>query len=60
MTTSNPRAVRSLNGIQGEIADAELNNVAGGDKSTTKTTTKPEPPIKPLVVTMEQVLVSSY
>jgi hypothetical protein len=52
---------RSLNAIEGKMADAELNNVSGGDKATTKGTTKPTTtPVKYMTYTMEQVLVSSY
>ena len=40
--TENQSRAPSLNEIKGEIADAELNIVSGGDKApTTKTTTKP-------------------
>ena len=49
---------RSLNEITGRITDADLNEVSGGEKTTT---TKPKtPPEKFMVYTMEQVLVSSY
>jgi len=59
--TENFGRAQSLNGIDGEIADAELNNVSGGDKATTtKGTTKPTTPPKFMVFTLEQVLVSSY
>jgi hypothetical protein len=59
MMTNNRGATRSLNGIAGNIADAELNDVSGGDKKTT--TTKPAAtPVKYMVYTMQQVLVSSY
>ena len=61
MATENQSRAPSLNEIKGEIADAELNTVSGGDKATTtKTTTKP--PTKPttpyLEITLEQVLLS--
>ena len=45
----------SLAKIEGDMADAELNGVSGGDKKTT--TTKP---VVYMTYTMEQVLVSSY
>lgn len=59
MMTNKHSDARSLNRIEGNIADAELNSVSGGDKKTTtpKPTTKPE---KFMVFTLEQVLVSSY
>ena len=61
MMTENFGGARSLNAIDGKIADAELNIVSGGDKATTtKGTTKSTPPEKFMVFTMEQVLVSSY
>jgi hypothetical protein len=61
MMTENFSGPRSLNAIDGRIADTELNIVSGGDKATTtKGTTKPTTPIKPMVWTLEQVLVSSY
>ena len=42
MATENQSRAAFLNEIKGEIADAELNTVSGGDKATTtKTTTKP-------------------
>ena len=62
MMTENFGGARSLNAITGNIADAGLDNVSGGDKATTTTTkgtTKPAPE-KYMVYTMEQVLVSSY
>ena len=59
--TENFSGARSLNAIEGKIADAELNNVSGGNKATTtKGTTKPTRPVEFMVVTLEQVLVSSY
>ena len=61
MMTENFSGARTLNAIEGKMADVELNNVSGGDKATTtKGTTKPKTPEKFLVFTMEQVLVSSY
>jgi hypothetical protein len=61
MMTENFCGARSLNAIDGRIADAELNNVSGGNKAAaTKGTTKPTRPVEYMVVTMEQVLVSSY
>jgi hypothetical protein len=59
MMTNDHNGAQSLNEIAGRIADADLNDVSGGDKKTT--TTKPTtPPEKFMVYTMEQVLVSSY
>ena len=59
MMTRKHSGALSLNAIDGKIADAELNDVSGGDKKTT--TTKPSTtPVKFMVYTMEQVLVSSY
>jgi hypothetical protein len=59
MTRKQHSGAQSLNAIDGKIADAELNDVSGGDKKTT--TTKPSTtPVKFMVYTMEQVLVSSY
>ena len=61
MMTKNLSGARSLNEIEGKIADAEFNIVSGGDKATTtKGTTKSTTPEKFIVFTMEQVLVSSY
>ena len=61
MMTENFSSARSLNAIEGKMADAELNIVSGGDKAiTTKGTTKSTTPEKFMVFTMEQVLVSSY
>jgi hypothetical protein len=61
MATENQSRAPSLNEIKGEIADAELNTVSGGDKATTtKTTTKPTTKPTPyLEITLEQVLISS-
>ena len=57
MATENQSRVSSLNEIKGEIADAELDTVSGGDKATTtKPTTKPTTPY--LEITLEQVLIS--
>ena len=57
MATENQSRAPSLNEIKGEIADAELNTVSGGDKATTtKTTTKPTTPY--FEITLEQVLIS--
>jgi hypothetical protein len=59
MMANDHSGARSLSAITGEIADAELNIVAGGDKKTT--TPKPTPkPTAYMVYTMEQVLVTSY
>jgi hypothetical protein len=62
MATENQSRAPSLNEIKGEIADAELNTVSGGDKATTtKTTTKPTP--KPTTtyfeITMQDAIISS-
>jgi hypothetical protein len=59
MATENQSRPPSLNEIKGEIADAELNTVSGGDKAatTTKTTTKPTTPY--LEITMQEVTISS-
>jgi hypothetical protein len=61
MAIDNQSQTPSLNKIEGEIADADLNAVSGGDKAATskpppKTTTK-EPF---LVVTMENPIITSY
>ena len=58
--TRNHSSARFLN--EGTITDAELNCVTGGDKATTTTTkdTTKTTTTKPLVFTLEQVLVSSY
>jgi hypothetical protein len=59
MMTNDHNGARSLNEIAGRVADADLNDVSGGDKKTT--TTKPTTtPVKYMVYKMEQVLVSSY
>jgi hypothetical protein len=61
MATDNQSQTPSLNRIEGEIADAELNSVSGGDKATTakpKPTTKPTEPY--LVVTIENTTITSY
>jgi hypothetical protein len=59
MMTNDHNGARSQNEIAGRIADADLNEVSGGDKKTT--TTKPATtPEKFMVYKMEQVLVSSY
>jgi len=61
MTSENQSRAPSLSKIVGEIADAELNNVSGGDKATTtKPTTTTTTTTRPMVFTLEQVLVSSY
>jgi hypothetical protein len=39
MSIENRRRAPSLNEVKGEVADAELNNVSGGDKATTTKTT---------------------
>jgi len=53
---------RSRDAMIGTLSDIELDHVTGGDKATTTTkgTTKATPPTKPIVFTLEQVLVSSY
>jgi len=49
----------SLNSIEGNIADAELDIVSGGDKKTT--TPKPTTtPVKYMTYTLENTMVSSY
>jgi hypothetical protein len=60
LMTGKQNGAQSRNEI-GTISDAELDHVTGGDKATTTTTkdTKTTPP-KPIVFTLEQVLVSSY
>jgi len=59
MMTGNIGGARTLNAIAGNMVDAELDGVSGGDKKTT--TPKPTPkPEQFMVVTLEQVLVSSY
>ena len=59
MMTNDYSGSRPLNVIAGQIADAELDIVSGGDKKTT-TTKPPTKPTEHMVFTMEQVLVSSY
>jgi hypothetical protein len=54
--TRNHCGARSLN----EIADADLDRVTGGDKKTTTTKPTTTTTTKPMVFTLEQVLVSSY
>jgi hypothetical protein len=57
VATENQSQAPSLNEIAGEITDAELGTVAGGDKATpTKTTTKPTTPY--LVVTIESATIT--
>jgi hypothetical protein len=61
MATENQSQAPSLNEIKGEIADAELTAVSGGDKATPpkptpKPTTKSTEPY--LVVTMNDVIIS--
>jgi hypothetical protein len=59
MMTKNHNGTRSRN----EITDAELDTVTGGDKATTTTTKDTKTTTtttKPIVFTLEQVLVSSY
>jgi hypothetical protein len=60
MSIENESRAPSLNEIKGEITDAELNSVSGGDKATTtKTTTKPTTKPKDyLVVTMQDVIIT--
>jgi len=60
MMTNNHGSARSLSEIEGKIADTELNDVSGGDKKTTTTKPTTTTPIKPMVFTLEQVLISSY
>jgi hypothetical protein len=59
MMTNDHRGARPLDAIEGEIADAELNAISGGEKKapTPKPTPKPE---TYMVYTMHEVLVSSY
>jgi hypothetical protein len=59
MMTNNHDGARPLNMIEDELADEDLSSISGGDKKaiSPKPTPKPEPY---MVVTMEQVLVSSY
>ena len=59
MMTNDHNGAQSLNAIAGEIADAELNIVSGGDKKTT-TTKPPEKPVVYMVYKMSDVLISSY
>jgi hypothetical protein len=57
MATENPSRATSLNEIKGEIADADLNTVSGGDKAkTTKGTTKPTTPY--FEITMQDAIIS--
>jgi hypothetical protein len=61
MATENQSRVTSLNEIKGEIADADLNTVSGGDKATTtKTTTKPttKPTTPYFEITMQDAIIS--
>jgi hypothetical protein len=61
MSIENQSRATSLNGIEGEISDAELNTVSGGDKATTtKTTTKPTTkPTNPyLEITIQDATIS--
>jgi hypothetical protein len=60
MATEN-QSQASLNEIRGEVADAELGTVSGGDKATTtKTTTKPTTkPTEFFVVTIRDALITS-
>jgi hypothetical protein len=61
MMTQNHRGARSLNEMTGKLADADLDTVTGGDKATPpKDTAKTTTTVKPMVFTLEQVLVSSY
>ncbi len=60
--TENQSRAPSLNEIKGEIADAELNIVSGGDKApTTKTTTKTttKPTTIYFEITMQDATISS-
>jgi hypothetical protein len=62
MPIENQSRAPSLNEIKGEIADAELNNVSGGEKATTtKTTTKPTTKAIStyLEITLQDVQISS-
>jgi hypothetical protein len=57
MATEDQSQVPSLNEIKGEIADAELGTVAGGDNATPR-----KPPTKPteyLKLTIKDVLITS-
>ena len=61
MITENQNHAPSLNEIEGAIADADLNNVSGGDKATTTktTTTTPTTTLPYMVITMREVYISS-
>jgi hypothetical protein len=60
--TGKYNGARSRNEMIGTISDTELDHVTGGDKATTTTkgTTKTTTTTKPILFTLEQVLVSSY
>ena len=59
MMTGNIGGARTLNAIAGNMVDAELDGVSGGDKKAT--TPKPTPkPETYMVYTMENVLISSF
>jgi len=61
MSTENQSRASSLNELMGEIADAELDNVRGGDKATTKTATKSTTKSTDtyFAITMQEVTISS-
>jgi bacteriocin-like protein len=61
MSIENQNPAPPATGMTGELTDAELNSVTGGDKATTTT----KPPTKPtdkktdyLTITMDQTLIS--
>ena len=60
MATENQSRAMSLNEIKGEIADADLNTVSGGDKATTTKTTKPttKPTTPYFEITMQDAIIS--
>ena len=60
MATENQSRAPSLNEINGEISDAELNTVSGGDKATTTKTTKPtaKPTTPYFEITMQDAIIS--
>ena len=63
MPIENQSRAPSLNEINDEITDAELNHVSGGDKATTiKTMTKPttKPTTPYLEITLEDTMISGY
>jgi hypothetical protein len=62
MMTNNHGSAQSLTKVEGNMTDAELNTISGGDKktTTTKPTTTTTKPIEYMTYTMQDVLVSSY